>query len=342
VERPSPELVLQFTLRDKNDRNAPVAGTAQYLGDDGTLAAAASSAERDFTTPLLVQSARHAVAIARGARAIEFAPAEWREVDVKLVVLEQIWPERRNDPSKFAGVAREVVRLADHTRRVGTQRADSAAAHAARLATAARLAQAADEVEAAQRRKAEAERDAALARAYADSVRAEAARTLRYADSVRAAAEAAQQEAEAARQERDAARARLAGSISAIMDTRREARGLVVNLSDVLFTSGQAVLQPGARENLSKLSGILLAYPGPYTLAIGGHTDSVGSDALNDKLSQARAESVRDYLLEAGITAARITSVRGYGKRQPVADNATADGRAKNRRVELVIDDAAE
>jgi outer membrane protein OmpA-like peptidoglycan-associated protein len=174
-----------------------------------------------------------------------------------------------------------------------------------------------------------------------------AAQTLRYADSVRAAAAAAQEEAlaaqreaERARAERDSARARLASSIGAILDTRREARGLVVNLSDVLFTSGQAVLQPGARENLSKLSGILLAYPGPYSLAIAGHTDAVGSDELNDRLSLARAQSVRDYLLEAGIDAARVTSVTGYGKRQPVADNATAEGRAKNRRVEIVINDA--
>jgi outer membrane protein OmpA-like peptidoglycan-associated protein len=107
----------------------------------------------------------------------------------------------------------------------------------------------------------------------------------------------------------------------------------------VFFTSGKAVLQPAARENLSKLSGTLLAYPGPYTLAIGGHTDSVGSDALNDKLSQARVESVRSYMIEAGIAASHLTSATGYGKHQPVADNATAEGRAKNRRVEIVIDD---
>jgi outer membrane protein OmpA-like peptidoglycan-associated protein len=131
----------------------------------------------------------------------------------------------------------------------------------------------------------------------------------------------------------------LASSIGAILDTKREARGLVVNLSDVLFTSGKADLQPAARENLSKLSGILLAYPGPYTVAIGGHTDSIGSDAMNDKLSQARAESVRNYLVGAGIAASHVTSATGYGKRQPVADNGTTEGRAKNRRVELVIDD---
>jgi outer membrane protein OmpA-like peptidoglycan-associated protein len=83
----------------------------------------------------------------------------------------------------------------------------------------------------------------------------------------------------------------------------------------------------------------LLAYPGPYTLAIAGHTDSVGSDALNDKLSHDRAESVRAYLMEAGIGTSHLTSATGYGKHQPVADNATAEGRAQNRRVEIVIDD---
>ena len=359
VERPSPELVLAFTLLNKGDRNAPVAGSARYLGDDGRLYADASTpATPDYTTPLLVQSARHAVAIARRAGAVEFAPAEWRQVDVKLEVLEQRWPDQRTNESKFSGPAREVVRLADAARRLGGERADSAAAAAERTATAASLARAASDVETARRLKGEAEEDlararasadsanraAARARASADSANQAAARTLRYADSVRtaagAAAAAAQQEARTARQERDAARARLASSIGAILDTKREARGLVVNLSDVLFTSGKAVLQPGARENLSKLSGILLAYPGPYTLAIGGHTDAVGSDALNDRLSQARAESVRDYLIGAGIAASHVASASGYGKHQPVADNATAEGRAKNRRVEIVIDDA--
>jgi outer membrane protein OmpA-like peptidoglycan-associated protein len=354
VERPSPELVLKFTLRNKDDKNAPPASSARYLGDSGQLYSDASTtATPDASTPLLVQGARHAVAIARRAGAVEFAPTEWRQVDVKLEVLEQLWPDQRTHESKFSGPAREVIRLADAARRIGAERADSSAAAADRMATAASLARAAGDVETARTLKAEAERDAAgarvsadsanqaaaRARVSADSANQVAARTLSYADSVRTAAGAAQQEASAARQERDDARARLASSISAILDTKREARGLVVNLSDVLFTSGKAVLQPGAREKLSKLSGILLAYPGPYTLAIGGHTDSVGSDALNDKLSQARAESVRNYLTEAGIAASHLTSATGYGKHQPVADNATAEGRAKNRRVEIVIDD---
>jgi outer membrane protein OmpA-like peptidoglycan-associated protein len=291
---------------------------------------------------------------------VEFAPTEWRQVDVKLEVLEQLWPDHRTDESKFSGPAREVIRLADAARRIGAERADSSAAAAARRATAASLTRAANEVETSRTLEAEAKQDAARARLSAesatqvatralvsvDSANQASARTLSYADSVRTAAgaaqqevAAAQQETSAAREERDDARAQLASSISAILNTKREARGLVVNLPDVLFTSGKAVLQLGARENLSKLSGILLAYPGPYTLAIGGHTDSTGSDALNDKLSQARAESVRNFLAEAGIATSHLTSATGYGSREPVAENATVDGRAKNRRVEIVIDD---
>jgi outer membrane protein OmpA-like peptidoglycan-associated protein len=124
-----------------------------------------------------------------------------------------------------------------------------------------------------------------------------------------------------------------------VLETKREARGLLVNLSGVYFTTGESGLQPVARENLSKLSGIMLGYPGQYTLAIGGHTDDVGSDAMNDQLSLARAESVRTYLIGAGITVAHMPRATGYGERQPVADNATVDGRARNRRVEILIVD---
>ena len=89
---------------------------------------------------------------------------------------------------------------------------------------------------------------------------------------------------------------RLYQSLSAVLETRREARGMIVNLSDVLFDTGKASLKPGAREKLSRLSGILLAYPGPFSIEVEGHTDSVGSAAYNDRLSLSRADSVRAYL----------------------------------------------
>jgi outer membrane protein OmpA-like peptidoglycan-associated protein len=146
-------------------------------------------------------------------------------------------------------------------------------------------------------------------------------------------------EAQQAKQDKEAAEQRLYVSLSEILETRREARGLVVSLSDVLFDFNKATLKPGAREKLSKLAGILLAYPGAYTMSIEGHTDSIGSDEYNQRLSEDRAQSVRSYLEQSGISPGRIASVRGMGKMMPVATNATAEGRQMNRRVEIIIAD---
>jgi outer membrane protein OmpA-like peptidoglycan-associated protein len=120
-----------------------------------------------------------------------------------------------------------------------------------------------------------------------------------------------------------------------ILETRDTARGLVVNMSDVLFDTGKQALRPAAREKLAKISGILLTYPG-LKLGIEGNTDSVGSDVYNQGLSEKRAEAVRSYLAEQGIPGSSMTAV-GLGKTQPVASNSTAEGRQQNRRVELVV-----
>ena len=152
--------------------------------------------------------------------------------------------------------------------------------------------------------------------------------------------ERARLQAEQAKQERDQAQQRLFISLSEILDTRREARGMIVNLSDVLFDFNKASLKPGAREKLSKLAGILLAYPGGYRIEIEGHTDAIGSEEYNLKLSQARAESVCEYLKQSSIAADRIIAVRGFGKSKPVASNDSDAGRQVNRRVEIIIADA--
>jgi outer membrane protein OmpA-like peptidoglycan-associated protein len=148
-------------------------------------------------------------------------------------------------------------------------------------------------------------------------------------------AESSDQQLAQAVQEREALRANLLQQFNAIFATRDTARGLIVNLSDVLFDSGKSTLRAGTREKLAKLSGIVLAYPG-LRLAIEGNTDSVGTDAMNQQLSEQRANSVRDYLANENIPAASMTS-QGFGKTQPVASNDTAEGRQQNRRVELVV-----
>jgi outer membrane protein OmpA-like peptidoglycan-associated protein len=146
----------------------------------------------------------------------------------------------------------------------------------------------------------------------------------------RAAKEKAQAEAE-----RTQLRAQLLLQFNAILQTRDTARGLIVNMSDVLFDTAKHSLRPVAREKLAKVAGIISGHPG-LRLAVEGYTDSVGGDDYNQKLSEQRGESVRDYLTKEGVQGSSVTSA-GFGKSQPVASNDTAAGRQQNRRVELVV-----
>jgi len=140
------------------------------------------------------------------------------------------------------------------------------------------------------------------------------------------------QESEA---EKAALRAQLLQQLNTILQTQDSARGLIVNMSDVLFDTASYTLKPAAREKLAKISGVVLAHPG-LNLQIEGHTDSVGSDEYNQQLSENRAAAVRDYLIEQGVAPSSVIA-RGFGKTQPIASNDTPDGRQKNRRVELVV-----
>jgi len=202
------------------------------------------------------------------------------------------------------------------------------------------IAQAQTEAESALAAMRRAEGEADLARQKVAQAQTEAERAKANEELARIEAERARLQADQARQERDQARQRLFVSLSEILETRREARGLIVNLSDVLFDFNKASLKPGAREKLSKLAGILLAYPGGYRIEIEGHTDAIGSEEYNLKLSQSRADSVCEYLKQASIAPNRIIAVRGFGKSKPVASNDSDAGRQVNRRVEIIIADA--
>jgi outer membrane protein OmpA-like peptidoglycan-associated protein len=170
-------------------------------------------------------------------------------------------------------------------------------------------------------RRAEAEARAAQAEAAAERARADQT--------------AAQQQAKQAVDQTEQMRERLKDQLNAVLETRETARGLIVNMSDVLFDFNQYTLKAGAREKLAKVSGILLSYPN-LKLQVEGYTDNIGSDDYNQKLSDERAGSVRDYLVAEGVAQPSI-SAAGYGKSDPVADNSTASGRAENRRVQLVV-----
>jgi outer membrane protein OmpA-like peptidoglycan-associated protein len=206
-----------------------------------------------------------------------------------------------------------------------------------------------NDADAARQEKAAADRakaEALQAKADADQARlaAEQARAAAVAQQQQLAADADRYKNQAAdadrlrlKAEQDQAllRQQLLDQFNSILQTKDTARGLIVNMSDVLFDTARYTLKPGAREKLAKVSGIILGHPG-LKIAVEGHTDSVGGDEYNMRLSENRAGAVRDFLVAQGVPAGAVTS-QGFGKTMPVADNATAAGRQQNRRVELVV-----
>jgi outer membrane protein OmpA-like peptidoglycan-associated protein len=350
VMRPGWRLVAESALND-DTRGRVQGGVVEF--ETAPERQAAGLGRADFKTPLLVLGARRSIEMAEAAGASEFAPAELREAEVKLAALEDGWSGKRRLSKEAETIARDVMRLAEHARTLTADRTAQAARSAERRAAQSAITRAQTAAERAAS-QAELERQqAARAREDAERATQEALRakeTTRLAETeadrarvgeavARTEAERARLEAQEARQENAEMQEQLFRSLSAILETRREARGLIVSLSDVLFDFDRASLKPGAREKLSKLTGILMAYPGHYTIQIEGHTDSVGSDDYNQQLSRGRAESVSAYLKEAGIPEGRITQVTGFGESRPVASNDSDSGRQMNRRVELVITD---
>jgi outer membrane protein OmpA-like peptidoglycan-associated protein len=155
------------------------------------------------------------------------------------------------------------------------------------------------------------------------------------AEKARLAAAEAERQRQGAEQQQAQLRQQLLAQFNQILQTRDTARGLIVNMSDVLFDTAQYTLKPGAREKLAKVSGIILSHPG-LKIEVEGHTDSVGGDEYNMTLSENRANAVRTYLTEQGVSGDAITA-KGFGKTRPVADNGTSAGRQVNRRVEMVV-----
>ncbi|MBK7929200.1 MAG: OmpA family protein [Bryobacterales bacterium] len=248
--------------------------------------------------------------------------------------------------------------LAEAERKIAEERAETSRLRAER--------------EERERQRAERERaEIAVARAEADAARAQAEAALKEAEARKAealaAAEVARREqaaAEAARkaaieeqarlrgqaddamaraskaeEERVRMRQQLMAQLNTVLQTRESARGLIVNMPDVLFEFGKFALRPEAREKLAKVSGIVLAYPA-LKLEVEGHTDSIGSDAFNQTLSEKRAETVRTYFVSQGLASDTIVA-RGYGESRPAADNTNNAGRQANRRVEIVVSGAA-
>ncbi len=327
----------------------------------------------DRTTPMELFEARNAVRIAHIAAGEKYAASILSTADQQLIQAETAYRQKQGKAA-VESAARETTQTAEEARVMAVkQRAeDEAQAQAAADKKAAedREAKARADAEAEGKRRADAEaaqKQAEAAKAEAEKMKAEAEQATAEAqrqkeEAERAKAEAvAQQQALAAEtakaqqaaaqseqlrqqadqmrqqaeKEKQELRARLLQQLNTILSTRDTARGLIANMSDVLFKTASFELLPGARERLAKVSGIVLAYPSLH-LQIEGHTDSVGGDEYNQNLSEKRAGAVRDYLVQQGITANSIDA-RGFGKTQPIASNDTPEGRQQNRRVELVL-----
>jgi outer membrane protein OmpA-like peptidoglycan-associated protein len=325
----------------------------------------------DKKVPLEIYEARNAVQIARSIGADRYASETFQKAEKSLAEAEA-YEARKAGKKPVAMTARAAVQTAEDARAIAVKRQEEDALTAERQQSADREARAQSEKATAQSEADRVTREAEAARikAQAEEARltqekdAQNAAALSEADRVKresdASAAAAAAEANRLKLANDAQRAasqaeldnaakqraqleaekielrtQLLQQFNAILQTRDTARGLIVNMSDVLFDTGKYSLRPIAREKLAKVAGIVSGHPG-LRLAVEGHTDSVGGDDYNQQLSEQRGGSVRDYLTGQGMASTSVTS-RGFGKTQPVASNDTAQGRQQNRRVEIVI-----
>jgi outer membrane protein OmpA-like peptidoglycan-associated protein len=294
--------------------------------------------------PLQMYEARNAVDIAKSRGADKDSPEIFTKATSSLQMAENALTSKA-DKKDIVSKAGQAIQFAEDARALAAQRQNEARIAAERDAAAAKAkseaeAKAAEEAKrqaelaAAKEARLKAEADAAATKAKAEADAA-AAKAKSEADALKAKEEAARAEAERSRKAAAELRAQLLDQFNRILETRDTPRGLVVNMGDVLFDFGKYNLRSEAREKLAKLTGIVLAHPG-LKLEVEGHTDSVGSDEANQKLSEQRSDTVRSYLIEQGLPDAAVSS-RGFGKTTPVADNETAAGRQKNRRVEIVV-----
>ncbi len=294
----------------------------------------------DKKSPLELYEAMNAVQIARYARADQNAGDTFQDASKLLSQAEDYQARKQWKPAIMT--AKEAVQKAEDARTISLRKQQQMALDQERQDAAARQAaaqqgqhQAEQQAAEAARQKQQAEEQARLSAqqsAAADAARAEAAAQAQKAQQSAAEADRLRQQAEG---EKNQLRAQLLQQFSAVLPTRETPRGLVVNMQDVLFDTGKYTLKAPAKLALARIGGIVSSHPG-LNLQVEGYTDSTGSDELNQRLSEQRSETVRDFLLTQGVNSQTMTAL-GYGKTYPVASNDTSSGRQLNRRVELVV-----
>jgi outer membrane protein OmpA-like peptidoglycan-associated protein len=333
------KLPLEFFEARNALRIAQSEGAEQYATDSYQHAvklmdqADGYATEKNTPKKQLIAVSREVVQTAEDARAIAVKKMD----EVRLADERQASSDAQ---ARTQGQADDAMRQKEQAES-DTAKAQTATAQAESDMARAQAAKAQADSDASRSRMDASDAQAAAAKAKSDMAdsQASSANALSAAqadaDQSRADKLTAQQAAQQAEADKAAMRTRLSAQLNSILQTRDSARGLIVSMSDVLFDTGKYSLKPGAREKLAKVAGILLAYPG-LNIEVGGYTDNVGGDAMNQTLSQNRAGSVRDYLVQEGVSTNSVSS-RGFGNTLPVASNDNSAGRQQNRRVELLV-----
>jgi outer membrane protein OmpA-like peptidoglycan-associated protein len=370
VRQPSNVVVLENVIREDTKGTTEAMTTKYELLERGGYIPTGYKFDPvvlNTKLPLEFFEARNALRIAQSEGAETYANDTYQHAVQLMGKVDEYATSKHVDRKPMIAVAREAVQTAEDARaitvkkieqeRLDNERQAAANAQAQTQAQAddatrqkeraqldqarAELATAQAQSDAARARTDTAEAQSAAAKAKADMADSQAASANALslaqadADQSRLTAQQAQLSAQQADIDKAAMRTRLSEQLNKILQTRDSARGLIVSMSDVLFDTGKYSLKPGAREKLAKVAGILLAYPG-LNIEVGGYTDNVGGDQMNQTLSEHRAGSVRDYLVQQGV-AMNSVSARGFGNTLPVATNDNSAGRQQNRRVELLV-----
>jgi outer membrane protein OmpA-like peptidoglycan-associated protein len=356
VHQPSNVVVLENTLRsDTKGTSEAVNAKYELLERGGYLPSGYKfdPVVLNANLPLEFFEARNALRIAQSEGADAYATASYQHAVQLMKNVDEFAASKHIDKKPLIAAAREEVQTAEDAREIAVKKIEAERQESDLQASNDAKVRAQVQADEATRLQLKAQSDAAAAQAnaanaqanavnaQADTAKAQADMAANQAASA-AAVNAAQADADQSRlaaqqaiSDKATMRAQLSAQLNKILETRDSARGLIVSMSDVLFDTGKYSLKSGAREKLAKVAGILIAYPG-LNIEVGGYTDNVGGDAMNQTLSENRASAVRGYLVEQGVGTNSVTA-KGYGNTLPVASNDNASGRQENRRVELLV-----
>ena len=362
VRQPSNVVVLENVIREDTKGTSEAVNAKYELMERGGYIPTGYKFDPvvlNAKLPLEFFEARNALRIAQSEGAEQYASDSYQRAVKLMDTADGYAIDKHIDRKPLIAVSRDAVQTAEDARAIAVKKMDEVRLENERQDSADAQAQSQAQADAAGRRikprqprlkqtltrrepaSEAADAQAANAKAQSDMAANQAASASALsaaqadADQSRLAAQQAQLNAQQADTDKAAMRAKLSEQLNSILQTRDSARGLIVSMSDVLFDTGKFTLKPGAREKLAKVAGILLAYPG-LNIEVGGYTDNVGGDAMNQTLSENRAGSVRDYLVQEGV-AMNSVSAKGFGNTLPVASNDNSAGRQQNRRVELVV-----